>query len=111
MAKHVHVTGTINGQHVDGDSVLNPATFLHYEHTDGANWLHINYAEQRTLFQTKAKTRNLVTVIYKAGAGINIPRTDFTYHGDELNNDFHIAGYNFGIEGGVTFIYAKKVIF
>jgi len=97
----VHVTGTIAGQHVDGDSILNPQRFLHYEHTDGANWLHINYAEQRALLKTKSKARDLLRVIYKAGAGINIPRTDFTYHGDRLNNNFHIAGYNVSVESGL----------
>jgi len=105
----VHITGTINKQHVNGDSVLNPETFLHFEHTDGANWLHINYFEQKTLAQDKAKTRSLLTLIYKAGAGINIPRTDFTYHGDRLNNNFHIAGYNIGIEGGFRFFVLKNL--
>jgi len=104
----VHVTGTINKQHVDGDSVLNPESFLHFEHTDGANWLHINYFEQKTLAHNKAKTRELLNLIYKAGIGINIPRTDFTYHGDRLNNDFHIAGYNIGIEGGFRFFMVKN---
>ncbi|MFT4154954.1 hypothetical protein [Parafilimonas sp.] len=107
----VHVTGTIGGQHVDGDSVLNPETFLHFEHTDGANWLHLNYFEQKTLAENKAKTRALLTLIYKAGAGINIPRTDFTYHGDRLNNDFHIAGYNIGVEGGLRFYMLKRFFF
>ena len=107
----VHVTGTIAGQHVDGDSVLNPQTFLHYEHTDGANWLHINYAEQKILAENKAKTRSLLTLIYKAGAGINIPRTDFTYHGDRLNNNFHVAGYNFGVEGGFRLYMARNFFF
>ena len=105
----VHVTGTINKVHVDGDSVLNPQSFLHFEHTDGANWLHINYAEQKTLFQTKSKSRDLLRLIYKGGVGINIPRTDFTYHGDRLNNDFHIAGYNIGIEGGLRFYMLKRL--
>ena len=105
----VHVTGMIDKVHVDGDSILNPKTFLHYEHTDGANWLHINYAEQKSLSLNKAKTRNLLTLIYKAGAGINIPRTDFTWRGDRLNNDFHIAGYNFGVEGGLRFYMSKKL--
>lgn len=99
----VHVTGTIGGQQVNGDSVLNPETFLHFEHTDGANWLHINYFEQRPLIENRARTRDILTLIYKAGAGINIPRTDFTYHGDKLNNDFHIAGYNISVEGGLRF--------
>ena len=42
----VHVTGTIDGKPVDGDSILNQDRFLHFEHTDGANWLHFNYVQQ-----------------------------------------------------------------
>lgn len=105
----VRVTGTIDGVKVQGDSVLNPDTFLHFEHTDGANWLHINYAEQRTLLMNKTKTRNLVSCIYKAGAGINIPRTDFTWRGDRLNNKFHIAGYNISVEGGLRYYFIKNL--
>lgn len=99
----VRVTGVIDGVQVNGDSILNPQTFLHFEHTDGANWLHINYVEQKNLLQNKIKTRNLLTVVYKAGAGINIPRTDFTWRGDRFNNQFHVAGYNVSAEGGVRF--------
>lgn len=107
----VHVTGTIGGQHVDADSVLNPATFLHFEHTDGANWFHINYVEQRTLFLTKSKSHSLLNLIYKGGAGINIPRTDFTWKGDRLNNNFHVAGYNVSIEAGVRLFMSKHFFF
>lgn len=103
----VHVTGTINKVNVDGDSVLNAETFLHFEHTDGANWLHINYAEQKILFKNKANTRPLLTLIYKGGAGINIPRTDFTWKGDRLNNNFHVAGYNVSVESGLRFYMLK----
>ena len=104
----VHVTGTIDGVHVDGDSVLNPATFLHFEHTDGANWLHFNYVRLYHLAYTKSHSRTLLTGLWKAGAGINIPRTDFTWKGDRLNNDFHIAGYNISAEGGFRFYPLKK---
>ncbi|MFT3981382.1 MAG: hypothetical protein QM687_12980 [Ferruginibacter sp.] len=97
----VHVTGTINNQKVDGDSVLNSASFLHLEHTDGGNLLHINYVQQNTLLHTKGTGRQLLNLLWKAGAGINIPRTDFTYHGDKLNNNFHIAGFNASAEAGV----------
>ncbi len=105
----VHVTGNIDKEEVDGDSVLNPKTFLHFEHTDGANWLHINYVEQRTLFQTRSKSRDLLNVIYKGGAGINIPRTDFTWKGDRLNNNFHVAGYNISVEAGLRFYMIKNL--
>ena len=95
--------GQIDGIAIDADSILNPATFLHFEHTDGANWLHINYVWQNTLASNNAKTRSLLTYIYKVGAGINIPRTDFTWRGDRFNNQFHIAGYNVSVEGGLRF--------
>lgn len=104
----VHVTGKIDGKPADGDSVLNPATFLHFEHTDGANFLHFNYVQQQTLIKTKSKKRPLLTSVWKAGAGINIPRSDFTWRGDRLNNRFHIAGYNISAEGGLRLYPARR---
>ncbi len=106
----VSVTGTIEGQQVNGDSILNPATFLHLEHTDGGNLLHLNYVQQHTILKTASKSRELINLLWKAGAGINIPRTDFTYRGDRLNNKFHIAGYNVSAEAGAR-IYPFKKIF
>lgn len=107
----VKVTGTIDGNPVSGDSVLNPQTFLHFEHTDGANWLHINYVRQKHLLMSKDGRRPLINFIWKAGAGINIPRTDFTWRGDRLNNDFHIAGYNISGEAGLRLYPFRKFFF
>jgi hypothetical protein len=99
----VKVVGFINKVPVYGDSILDPDKFMHLEHTDGGNLLHLNYVSQKTLLRSSARTRDLLTLVYKFGAGINIPRTDFTYHGDRYNNDFHVAGYNFGTEAGIRF--------
>jgi hypothetical protein len=107
----VRVTGTINGKTVDGDSILDRNSFLHFEHTDGANWLHINYVQQTGFVKNKARTRDLLTYVWKAGAGINIPRTDFTWKGDRLNNNFHVAGYNISAEAGVRLYMFKKIFF
>ncbi|MEO6000677.1 MAG: hypothetical protein ABIN89_27765 [Chitinophagaceae bacterium] len=104
----VHVKGTIDGVHVDADSILTPDNFLHFEHTDGANWLHINYVKLATLAQNYGKTRKLLTYVVKGGAGINIPRSDFTWRGEELNNAFHVAGYNLSVEGGLRFYPLKR---
>ncbi len=104
----VRVTGTIEGKIVNGDSIINPNTFLHLEHTDGANWLHFNYVQQQTLLMNKAKTRPVINFVWKAGAGINIPRTDFTWKGDKLNNAFHVAGYNISAESGLRYYPFKK---
>lgn len=107
----VKVTGIIDGKPVNGDSILNPQTFLHFEHTDGANWLHINYVHQKTLLLKRDNKNPLINFIWKAGAGINIPRTDFTWKGDRLNNNFHIAGYNISAEAGVRIYPLKKIFF
>lgn len=103
-----HVKGKIDGINVDQNMVLDPQNFLHFEHTDGANWLHLNYVEQHQLFMNASHSRTLFTYIWKAGAGINIPRTDFTWRGNRLNNDFHIAGYNISTEGGSRFYPSKN---
>ena len=105
----VHVTGTIGGKPVDGDSAVNADRFLHFEHTDGGNLLHINFVRQHNLVMSKDKKRPRLNLIWKAGAGINIPRTDFTYHGDRLNNNFHVAGYNAGVEAGVRYYFLKRL--
>ncbi|MBP9097180.1 MAG: hypothetical protein KBF74_00050 [Ferruginibacter sp.] len=98
----VLVSGTIDNKPVYADSILTPGSFLHFEHTDGANWLHINYVQQHNLLKTR-NNRTLVSYVWKVGAGINIPRTDFTWRGDKFNNDFHIAGYNISMEAGARF--------
>ncbi len=107
----VRVTGIIDGKPVDGDSVLNPDTFLHFEHTDGANWLHLNYVQQNILFNTASNSRPLLTSVWKVGAGINIPRTDFTWRGERLNNNFHVAGYNISAEAGLRLYMLRSVFF
>lgn len=107
----VHVTGMIDGKYVNGDSTLNPDTFLHFEHTDGANWLHLNYVSQHILLMTASRSRPMVTGVWKLGAGINIPRTDFTWRGDRLNNNFHVAGYNISAEAGLRLYVFPRLFF
>lgn len=106
--QNVKMRGRINGATYNKDTILDPDKFLHLEHTDGGNLLHVNYVQQKTLKMNAAKTRPLVNLIWKVGAGINIPRTDFTYHGDRYNNAFHIAGYNLSAEAGARLYITKR---
>jgi len=106
----VRVKGKIDGVAVDGDSVLNPSTFLHFEHTDGGNLLHFNYVRQQVLLKKKKKNNTLLSYVWKAGAGFNIPRSDFTWRGNRLNNKFHISGYNISGEAGLR-LYPGRCFF
>jgi hypothetical protein len=103
------VQGTIDGKAINEMQLLMPETFLHFEHTDGANWLHLNYVRQLPLVENKTKNRSLLTAVGKIEGGINIPKTDFTWRGDRLNNQFHVAGYNFSVEAGLRYYPTKKL--
>lgn len=107
----VHATGIIQGKQIDENIILNNKENLHLEHTDGGNLLHIHYVHFNSLLSARSSGRAVFQNIWKAGAGINIPRTDFTWQGDRLNNNFHIAGYNVSGEAGMRFYPFKNLFF
>lgn len=96
----LRVKGTIMGKQVDADTLVSPDNFLHFEHTDGANFLMLNAMKRQRLFVSPRKKLWLSAVI-KAGAGIVIPKTDVTLFGQRINNRFHVAGYIAGVETGL----------
>jgi hypothetical protein len=96
--QRVHIKGQFNGTPVDKDTTLDPRNFLHFEHTDGANFLMINLLKRVKLYD---KPKFNVGLIVKPGAGIVIPRTDVTLFGERINNRFHVAGWIAGVEAGV----------
>ncbi len=105
--QQVHVTGEMYGNQVDKDTVFTPAQ-MHFEHTNGANFYLINYVGQREILRNKKNTRTLATVLWKAGAGIMIPKSDITLFHKRLDNRYHVAGYMAALEGGARFYFAKK---
>jgi len=102
----VRITGHFNGVPVDKDTILDPARLLHFEHTDGANFWMINAVRKFNLYQD----RNLrVTWMVKPGAGVVIPRTDVTLFGQELNNNYKVAGWIAGVETGLRVSVRDRV--
>lgn len=101
----LHAKGTIGGNYFDKDTAFT-ASQLHFEHTNGANFYHINYVRQYSL--KKNKSRDVFTAICKAGGGILIPKTDITLSGKKVDNKYHIAGYCFGAEGGGRWNFSRK---
>lgn len=105
----LHVKGYIGDEYIDKDTMISPENFLHFEHTDGANFLMLNIIKRQSLLRSK-NGRHQLSGLVKLGFGPVIPRTDVTLFGQELNNRFHIAGYCTGIETGLRYD-AYKYIF
>jgi hypothetical protein len=107
--QRVHVEGVFNDRWVDQDTVLDPENFLHFEHSDGANFWMLNLVRRWQI----GKQRRLFNAqwVLKPGAGVVIPRTDVTLFGERLNNRFHVAGWIVGVEGGVRLAFMQRGFF
>ena len=107
--QRVHIKGEFNGTAVDKDTTLDPKNLLHFEHTDGANFWMVNFLK-RWKFYEPSKRFN-IGLVGKPGAGVVIPRTDVTMMGTRLNNDWHLAGWIVGAEGGIRVEFLKNGVF
>lgn len=93
-----HLEGKINDNYYNTDTILHP-DFLKFEHTNGANFLVLNFIKNKKIYQTPNKKLKS-SGVFKGGGGIVIPKTDVTLFGERLDNKFHIAGYIFALEAG-----------
>ncbi len=105
----VHIKGDFNGNYIDKDTILDPDNFLHFEHTDGANFWMLNFIKRWKLYQP-SKNFNVGFVV-KPGAGIVYPRTDVRMQGTRLNNKWHMAGWIVGLESGFRLEFLKNGVF
>ena len=101
----VHLTGTIHEQIYDLDTLITPG-FLRFEHTNGANFLMINFLKKHKFYTSKSN-KHVFNLVAKIGAGVVIPKTDVTLFGERLDNVFHVAGYVSGIETGLRYEFRK----
>jgi hypothetical protein len=95
----LRITGQIFGTPIDKDTLVDPQSFLHFEHSDGANFLMINLVKRFQFYNAKTEKLRLSAVL-KAGPGLVYPRTDVTLFGTRVNNKWHVAGYIVGLEAG-----------
>lgn len=101
------VRGNIFGAAIDTTMLISSTRFLHFEHTNGANFLMGNLINKKELFQSK---RQRLMLIGKLGAGIVIPKTFVIFLGEELDNKFHVAGYLSGFEASIRYQYQRVFI-
>lgn len=96
----LRLSGQIGGVPIDKDTLIR-RNFVHLEHTNGANFYHINFVRQQYLIEGKNFGR--LSYLLKAGAGLVVPRSDVTTFGKRLDNEYHVAGYIISVEAGMRF--------
>jgi len=103
--QNVRTVGTINGQKID--EVLPITTYVqNYEHTNGANYVLLNFVKWKELMKNKNSDR-ILNLLLKAGAGAVVPRTNSTIMNKHRDDTYNIAGYVFALEGGLRYNFAK----
>lgn len=107
--QNARIKGQIDDKPIDGYQILNPDTFLHFEHTDGANFWMINAVRKWKIYEPSKLFK--LSGVLKPGAGIVFPRTDVTIFGEHLNNDWHVAGGIVGVEGGLRLEFLRHGFF
>jgi len=103
----VRLKGSIHGEYYDKDTLVS-TNFLEFEHSDGANFLLLNFMKRQPLLTSKNK-KHWVSAVVKVGAGLVIPKTRVHIFGETLDNKFHVAGYCAGIETGFRYDAFKYI--
>lgn len=109
----INVTGNIPNTSSDKyagtyfhDEVVLDKEFIRFEHTDGLNYLSIDYDYYHKLYKHHSGKFNLY---FSEGlnSGLVIPRTEVWMFGNGINNRFHVAGYGIGSKAGIHFDFLK----
>jgi hypothetical protein len=104
----LRVTGQIRGRAIDKDTLVTN-NFVHLEHTNGANYLMANFLYRIKLFESR-KGNSALSLIFKTGMGIAIPKTDVTFMGKREDKEFHISGFVIGEEIALRYSIYKGLI-
>ena len=121
FGQSVPVTGTVGGQQVNKNMVLDPQTFSYALH-NGLNHLMINAVWLNHLYGPVQKPGDL-ELISRAGAGILLPHADNTIFGNtnqvgpkneniccfNSNDWWQINGWTAGVEVGLRYRIYKSV--
>lgn len=107
QGQKVRIKGQINGNNLDKDTTIH-SSFIEFEHTDGANYYMLSVVKRKPLY-TSAKNK-IADLLFKAGAGPVIPRTDSKIMGNHYNEHYHISGFVTGAETSLRYELIKAVL-
>ncbi len=93
--------GSINDRIYESDTTITP-DFVRLEHSDGANYALLKLVKWKPLFEDKNGTPAL-NLVFKAGVGPVIPKTNATIMGKHRDDRYKLAGYVIALESGLRY--------
>ena len=118
--QETEITGSINdGSNYAGtynnDNFLINEDFLHFEHTDGLNYLNIEITRNDDLLKLFKINLNpkiiKINALIGFGLGPLMPKSNVTLWNKERYDEFHFAGYGFAGKIGLDIIFFKHLFF
>ncbi|RXJ49399.1 hypothetical protein [Gelidibacter gilvus] len=84
--------------------------FLQFEHTDGLNYVYLEFARHddiSSLFNIQNTDKFQINITEGVGAGILYPKTNTTLFDRDRYDEFHVSGYGFSIAAGLNLTFFK----
>lgn len=110
FAKHdqtVKTVGTVNGQKVNEELPIT-SYVQNFEHSNGGNYILLNFVKWKDIIASKDQKR-VLNLMYKAGGGVVLPKTNSTIMNKHKDDTYNVAGYVIALEGGLRYNFLKNV--
>jgi len=101
----MHLRGTINEHYYDLDTLVTPE-FVHFEHTNGNNYLIVSLVKRFQLDQSRNGDHKLSANV-RLGGGALIPKTDSYIMGKHNDGPFRLSGYVISTGVGIRYDFFK----
>lgn len=100
ISGYINDSGTVYDGTYDNDDIILTEDFLQFEHTDGLNYINIDFRRFDQIFDLNKLKINITEGL---GTGIVYPKTNATLLNNERHDEFHLAGYGINAVVGINF--------
>ena len=99
ISGNINDSGTVFDGIYNNDEIVITDDFLQFEHTDGLNYINIDFRRFDQIFDLHKVTINITEGL---GTGIVYPKTNATLLNNERHDEFHVAGYGINAVVGIN---------
>lgn len=98
------------GEDINDGEIFLTEDFLMFEHTDGLNYIHVEFArfdDISKLFGITDTDKVQINLTEGIGAGLLLPKTNTTLLDKERYDEFHLSGYGMSAKVGLNVTFFK----